>query len=59
MNTNTFYRIKQHIGITLFTFIFAIVVIGCYMEEFNDTILYASIAVALFVNILFYHDLKQ
>ena len=59
MKSNTFYRIKQHIGITLFTFILALIVIGCYMEGFNNTILYSSIGIALFVNILMYHDLKE
>lgn len=59
MKVKTIYRIKEHIGITLFTFILAIVVIGCYMEEFNNTILYSSIGIALFVNILLYHDLKE
>lgn len=59
MKPNTIYRIKEHVGITLFTFILALIVIGCYMEEFNDTILYTSIGIALFVNILIYHDLKE
>lgn len=59
MKANTIYRIKEHVGITLFTFILALIVIGCYMEEFNDTILYASIGIALFVNILIYHDIKE
>lgn len=59
MKPNTIYRIKEHVGITLFTFILALIVIGCYMKEFNDTILFSSIGIALFVNILIYHDIKE